>query len=250
MAVKIHETAQVSLKNPVIVEGFPGLGLVGTISASYLVEKLKMEPVGYITSDQFPPLAAVHNYQPLYPARIYASRKHNLIVLVSEFIVPLPAIYDLSDAIWDFAHAKKASKLISLGGIALKGEEGKVFAIASHSKDVAELERHHLISLIKEGATTGVTGVLLTRGSVENYPVISLLSPARGNYMDPKAAAVILEVLKSYLHLQFDTAELEKESQLIEGKMKDILEKGKASHNHYQKTVEEHASTNLGSMYG
>lgn len=250
MAVKIHEVAPISLKNPVVIEGFPGLGLVGTISASYLVEKLKMDLVGYITSDQFPPLAAVHNYTPQYPARIYASRKHNLIVLISEFIVPLPAIYDLTDAIWDFAKAKKASKIISLGGIALKNDDGKVFAITSNSKLVADLERHHLVSLIKEGATTGVTGLLLVRGNIENYPIISFLAPAHGNYMDPKAAAVVLEVLKSYLNLEFNTTELEKESALIEEKMKDVLQKGKAAHNHYQKTVEEHASTNLGSMYG
>ncbi len=248
MAVKITEVNPVYLKNPVIVEGFPGLGLVGTISASYLVEKLKMDFVGYITSDQFPPLAAVHNYEPLYPSRIYASKKHNLYVFISEFIIPLPAVYGLADAIWDFAKEKKASKLISLGGIALKGEEGKVYAIASMQKNIEELERHHMVSLIKEGATTGVTGVLLTRGAVEKFPVVSLLAPAHGNYMDPKAAAVVLETLKSYLKIDFDTQALEKESQVIEDKMKELLSRAKASHNHYQKTVEEHAS--LGSMYG
>ena len=61
MAVELHIIAKPKLKHPTLVEGFPGLGLVGTISASYLIEKLKMEPLGYITSDQFPPLAAVHN---------------------------------------------------------------------------------------------------------------------------------------------------------------------------------------------
>lgn len=248
MAVKIVEVSPVSLKNPAIVEGFPGLGLVGTISASYLVEKLKMDFVGYVTSDQFPPLAAVHNYEPLYPSRIYASKKHNLYVFISEFIIPLPAVYALADAIWDFAKAKKASKIISLGGISLKGEEGKVYAIASSQKLSDELERHHLVSLIKEGATTGVTGVLLTRGAVEKFPVLSLLAPAHGNYMDPKAAAVVLEVLKAYLRLEFDTTALEKESAIIEDKMKEMLSRAKQSHNHYNKTVQEHAS--LGSMYG
>ena len=64
MAIEFHITAKPKLRKPVLVEGFPGLGLVGTISASYLIEKLKMEPLGYITGDQFPPLAAVHNRRP------------------------------------------------------------------------------------------------------------------------------------------------------------------------------------------
>lgn len=249
MAVKIVEVSPVNLKNPVIVEGFPGLGLVGTISASYLIEKLKMDLVGYVTSTEFPPLAAVHNYEPLYPSRIYASKKHNLIVLISEFVVPLPAVYGLADAVWDYAMEKRASKIISLGGISLKGEGDKVYAIASDKKIVTDLERHHEVSLIKEGATTGVTGVLLTRGAMEKYPVISFLAPARGNYMDPRAAAIVLDVLKSYMKLTLDTTELEKESRDIEEKMKEMLARGKEARNHYQKTVEEHA-TNIGSMYG
>jgi uncharacterized protein len=204
--------------------------------------------VGYVESDQFPPLAAVHNYEPLYPSRIYASKRHNLYVFISEFIIPLPAVYGLADAIWDFARAKKASKLISLGGISLKSDEGKVYAIASMPKLTSELERHHLVSMIKEGATTGVTGVLLTRGAVEKFPVVSFLAPAHGNYMDPKAAAIVLEILKSYLRVDFDTSALEKESELIEDKMKEMLARAKQSHNHYNKTVQEHAS--LGSMYG
>ena len=67
MAIEFHMLAKPKLKSPVLVEGFPGLGLVGTISASYLIEKLKMEPLGYIISEKFPPIAAVHNYRPLHP---------------------------------------------------------------------------------------------------------------------------------------------------------------------------------------
>lgn len=249
MAVHFHIVNPIKLKNPVLIEGFPGLGLVGTISASYLIEKLKMDFVGYIASDQFPPLAAVHNHKPLFPARIYASRRHNLIVLISEFIVPLPAIYELSDKIREFAKTNNVGKIISLGGITLKGEENKVYAIASDEKLLAELERHHQVQLIKEGATTGVTGVLLAQGAVEGFSVISFLAQAHEDYMDPSASATVLEVLKSYLKLDFDTSALGKEALEIESKMKDVMAKAKAAHAHYKKTAEA-GTPNLGPMYG
>ncbi|MCK4714600.1 MAG: PAC2 family protein, partial [Candidatus Aenigmarchaeota archaeon] len=60
MAVEIVETKKYNLKSPYLIEGFPGIGLVGTISANYIIEKLGMERFGYITSDQFSPLTSVH----------------------------------------------------------------------------------------------------------------------------------------------------------------------------------------------
>lgn len=250
MPVQFHVLHPVKMKNPVLIEGFPGLGLVGTISASYLVEKLKMDFVGYISSDQFPPLAAVHNHQPLHPARIYASKRHNLIVLIAEFIVPISAVYDLANQIHLFAKENNVSQIISLGGITLKGEPHKVYGIASNAKLLADLERHHQVQLIKEGATTGVTGVLLAQGAIENFPVVSFLAQAHEDYMDPRASATVLEVLKSYLDLEFDTSALEQEASASEAKMKELMARAKEAHAHYKKTAEQGVPANLGPMYG
>ncbi len=247
MAIDFHITAKPKLKKPVLVEGFPGLGLVGTISASYLVEKLKMEPLGYITGDQFPPLAAVHNRRPLYPARMYYSIRHDLIVFISEFVIPIAAVNELADKIHDFAKKNRVSRIISLGGITIKGEQDEVFAIASLPELIPALERLPSVKMIKEGATTGVTGVLLARGAVENYPVISLLAESQEGYMDPKAAAMVLEVLKAMLKFDIDTKTLENEAKAIDTKVKDVMSKAKTAHSDYKK-VQDGAS--LGPMYG
>lgn len=250
MAVEIHITKQIKLTKPSLIEGFPGMRLVGTISGSYLIDKLKMEMIGYLTSENFPPLAAIHAHKPLYPARIYASKKYNLLVLISEFIVPIKAVYELSDAIYDFAKKKKVKQIISLGAIVQKGDETKVFAVASDAKILASLEKHKKVEMVKEGVTTGVTGVLLARGAIENFPVVSFLAQANENYMDPHASAVVLEVLKDYLNLtSLDTGALEQEAKAVESKMKDMLSKTKETQEHYQKTATDSAST-FGGMYG
>jgi uncharacterized protein len=247
MAIEIHITAKPKLRSPILVEGFPGLGLVGTISASYLVEKLKMEPLGYITGEQFPPLAAVHNHRPLYPARMYYSDKHDLIVFVSEFVIPIGAVNELADRIHDFAKKNKVKKIISLGGITIKGEQDTVYSIASLPKVSEELEKMKGVQLIKEGATTGVTGVLLARGAVESFPVISLLAESQEGYMDPKAAAMVLRVLSEMLNVQIDTTALEHEASKIDNRVKDMMNKAKTAHTQYKK-VENEGS--LGTMYG
>ena len=247
MAIEFHFTAKPKFKKPVLVEGFPGLGLVGTISASYLVEKLKMEPLGYITGDQFPPLAAVHNHRPLYPARMYYSAKYDLIVFISEFVIPIGTVNELADKIYEFARKNRVVRIVSLGGITMKGEQDKVFAIASLPGLSAELEKLPAVKLIKEGATTGVTGVLLARGAVEEYPVISLLAESQEGYMDPKAAAMVLEVLSEMLRFDIDTTALENEAKEIDTKVKDVMSKAKTSHTEYKKVQNEGS---LGPMYG
>ena len=246
-SIEFREISKVPLKNPILIEGFPGLGLVGTISATYLVDKLSMEQVGYIVSDDFPPLTAVHNHVPLHPARIYASKKHNLIVILSEFIVPLGLVRSLAEKILVYAKEKEVSRIISLGGIAIKGEQETVYAIATMKKDLDSLEKMQGVKLIKEGASTGVTGVLLAEGNVTKLPVISLLAEAQPEYMDPKAASMVLHVLNKLLELNIDTSELDKEAVAIESKMRDMMDKAKTSHARYKKAE---AQQELGPMYG
>ena len=243
MAVKIVETAEFDLKKPTLIEGLPGLGLVGTIAATYLVDKLKMEQVGYIVSDKFPPIAAIHDNIPLHPARIYKSKKYNVVVLLSEFIIPLNVVYPLSSAILDWAISKKVGRIISLGGIVIHGEQDEVYGIASTPELVKELNGHG-IKTIKEGATTGVNGVLLADCASRDFPAISLLAEAKENYMDPKGAALVIEALKRIMKLDIDTTDLVKESAVLEKRMTDVMDKAKAASKHYK------AAEETNPMYG
>ena len=246
MAVEFHLIAKPKMRHPILVEGFPGLGLVGTISASYLIEKLKMEPLGYITSELFPPLAAVHNHRPLFPARIYYSDKHDLIVFISEFVIPITAVQELADRIYEFAKKNKVKKIISLGGIAIKGEQDTVYSIASLPELTDTLSKVKGVEMIKEGATTGVTGVLLAQGAIDKYPIISLLAESQQGYMDPKAAAMVLETLKRLVDINIDTKALEDEAEKIDGRVKNMMSKVKNAHTEYKKVQD----VSLGPMYG
>lgn len=87
--IQIHQIGEIKGKEPSIVLGFPGTGLVGSVAASQLAEALKLEFVGYITSPDFAPLAAIHNYVPMPTARIHYSEKHNLVVILSEMSIPV-----------------------------------------------------------------------------------------------------------------------------------------------------------------
>ncbi len=48
-------------KSPLVIEGFPGIGLVGNIACQHIIEELEMEYIGSIDSRYFPPLAVLFN---------------------------------------------------------------------------------------------------------------------------------------------------------------------------------------------
>ncbi|MFH1285961.1 MAG: proteasome assembly chaperone family protein [Candidatus Micrarchaeota archaeon] len=243
MTVRIIETSKFDLKNPILIEGFPGLGLVGTISASYLADKLGMEPLGYITSERFPPIAAIHNYNPLFPARLYKSKKHNIVVLFSELIMPIQTIHALTDEIIGWSLKHKVKQIISLGGIGIKGEQDEVFGVASSPELNKKLQKAG-VKLIKEGATTGVNGLLLAKCASMNFPAISLLAESKPEYLDPLAAAMVLDALNKLTGLKVDTSKLTQESKLLESKLKELMANAKTSHDQYKK------AEGTGPMYG
>ena len=110
-----------------------------------------------------------------------------------------------------------------------------------------ELEKIKSVKMIKEGATTGVTGVLLAQGAIEKYPVVSLLAESQEGYMDPKAAAMVLEVLRQIIKVELDTESLEHEAKIIDDKVKNVISKAKTAHSEYKKVQNEGS---LGPMYG
>ena len=231
MLVDIKEIAQVKLRKPILVEGFPGIGMVGTISASYLAEKLDMKLVGYIQSSHFPPIVAIHNYEPVSPARIYASEEHDLLVLFSEFIIPAELVYALSQRILKYAQDKKAQAIYSLAGIASPQPDGKIYGIAS-TKKMSELLKKKGVELIKEGATQGVSGILIAECASRDFPAANLLIQTT-NPMEPAGSAKVLQKLSEIMDVPIDTASLLKQGKEIESKIKDSMDKIKSLHTKY-----------------
>jgi len=229
------------LKNPSIVVGFPGTGLVGSVAAAHLIDALKLDFGGYISSDEFAPLAAIHDYTPMPPARVHYSEKYNLILILSEMSVPVSLASPLADSIFDFAKSLNSKKIISVGGISLKEGKNEVYVIATQKEITKEITDRKIAKPIREGATTGVTGLLLSKGAMNEFPVITLLAESAEEYLDADAASRVLKALSKLLDIEINTARLDREAKGT----KEALIKSKISKR--GPTVEEGAG---GSMYG
>ncbi|MCD4740322.1 PAC2 family protein [archaeon] len=230
-----------------LIEGFPGIGLIGTIAAGYLTEKLETECIGYVFSKDFPPMASIHKGKPVFPARIYIDKKHKLVILFSELVVPSNTVYDISTTILEWAKQNKIKRIISLAGMTAKpGEEPKkpiIYGIAADD-DIAKQMVDRNVKLITEGVTTGVSGVLMAQCRVENFPAMSLLIESKRGYPDPGAAAELLEKLEEFLDFDIKTQDLMEEAKQIEIKMRRMLSRISSGKRQYER-AEKHSL-----MYG
>ena len=50
----IEEKMQIKLKDPILIEGLPGLGMVGNIAMQYLIKQLKAKKFAKLYSPHFP----------------------------------------------------------------------------------------------------------------------------------------------------------------------------------------------------
>lgn len=228
--VEIHKIADMrKLKNPTVIVGLPGTGLVGSVAASQIIDSLDLKFSGYISSNEFAPLAAIHDYTPMPAARIHFSKKHNMIVIISEMTIPVGASKDMAEKILKFANNMKAKSVICLGGITLKEGGKDVYVISSDLPVIKDVMKKKLAKPIKEGATTGVTGVLLTRGTLTKYPVTTFLAESSEEFIDPAAASNVLKVLSRYTGLKIKTTELDKEAKELSKGTKESIIKSKIS---------------------
>ncbi len=243
--VKTILKKKISLKGYTLIEGFPGIGLIGTIAASFLAEKLNMELVGYIYSEKFPPMASIHDGVPYYPVRLYADKKNKIIVVFSDFVIPADVVYEMSNELINLFKKEKMKEIISLAGMTstFVTEERAVYAIVSKEELKKKLEKLG-IRFIQQGVTTGVSGVLLMKCAMEGLPAFSLLAESSMAYPDPGSAAFLLKKLGEYLGIKVETGLLEEEAKKIQERIQKTIEQVRAGKMKY-KQAEEHLP-----MYG
>lgn len=238
--MEIKEIEHMKLKNPVIIEGFPGIGMVGTICASFLADKLQMKLIGYLASNLFPPIAAIHDYKPVSPARIYASEKHNLIVIYSEFVIPSQIVFPLAQEIISWAKKHEASAIYSLAGImSPQPDQQKIYGIAA-TKEIADKLTKAGVELIREGATQGVSGVLVAEAAAEGFPAGNVMIQT-AQPLDPRASAHLLKKFSEMIGIKLDTTPLITEAEKIETKMNEAMQKFQSMHKGYEDLEQKRA---------
>lgn len=219
--VKIITTDLKSI-NPVLIEGFPGIGLVGNIASQQIIDELKMEYVGSIDSRHFPPIAVLYEGLINMAVRIYESQEHNTLIIVSDIPVNPAMAYDISKAILQWARSVNVREVVSLAGIATMGDENKVFGAATTHEMLERIKDK--VELFQMGTISGISGSIMSECLVRGIPAISLLGATRSQNPDPRAASVVIDVLNVLYGFGINTGNLIEQAEKIEVEMQRLAE--------------------------
>jgi len=210
-------------KNPIIIEGFPGFGLVGTIACEFLMDHLHTEAIGKIWLREMPAMVAVHKGQIVEPIGIFYNKKYNIV-----FIHAVTGVngleWKITEALLEVAHKLKAKEVISLEGIGstTPSAETKAFFYATKKVQAKKFKSAGAEEL-QEGIIMGTTGLLLLKG--DSLPISCVFGEAHSELPDAKAAAKVIEIIDNYLGLKIDPKPLLKQAEKFEKKLKTLLVK-------------------------
>ena len=227
---KILIEKEVPIDEMTLITGFPGVGLASTIAANFIIDSLKMERVGYMISEKLPPAAVVQEGVPLYPVRIY--RHDFLLVLLSDFAIPIQLSTIMSDTILNWnGSTKKFKAIISLEALLAEPTEEqkeiKILGVGSTDSARAWLKKS-AIETFDHGWITGVSGLLLSEGNRLGRDVACLLTEANAMYPDARSAAKLVETVDKLLpEIQIDLKPLYEQAEKIEENIKSQMEKAK-----------------------
>jgi len=212
-------------KNPIIIDGFTGFGLVGTIAAEFLLDHLKTKKIGRIWMDELPAMVAIHQGHPVEPIGIFYNEKYN-IVIVHAVTAVNGVEWKITDAIMDMARDMKAKEIISLEGIGSTKPSKKPAAFySSTNKAIARKWEQAGVKQLKEGIVMGTTGILLLKAE-KNIPVSTIFAETHSQLPDSKAAAMVITLLDKYIGLAINPKPLLKQAEQFEGKLKSLLDQG------------------------
>jgi uncharacterized protein (TIGR00162 family) len=204
------------LRNPILVEGLPGIGFVANIACLHLIKELKAKRFCNIYSPHFQAMALTDESGRLRPPidELYAasvrSTEHDLIILYGNAQAhSSDGQYELCDRILEIVREFGCRSVITIGG--LKTEypvaSPSVYCTATH-REILERARGLGAKQIN-GRVFGAAGVLLGLAQIMNMTGLCVLVDTLGTYPDTPAAKVTLNFLSQYLGLQVDFAQLD-----------------------------------------
>ena len=212
----IKELAQIESNNPILIEGLPGLGLVGKIAIRYLIKQLKARKFAHFYSPHFPYFVLVNkkgNVRLLRGAFYFwknTNGQNDLILFTGDSqSQTIEGQYEIADRMLDFSKKHNVKTIATIGGYRMETKEKPKVFVAATAQDL-------LAKALQAGATVsasgspivGTAGLILGLARFRKIDALCLLGETRGYLPDPLAARSVLEVLKLTFNFDVDLAGL------------------------------------------
>ena len=223
MDIKIILRKKVDLKGKIFITGFHGIGYTGYITVNHIIESTKAELLGYVTTEQYPPIVSLDESRVLTPYELF--RYKDFIMFLPRF-QPAPSEQtDLMKILTDWTVENQFKEAVLIGGLDNKLKTGKEkLRIVPTSEFKIDNDEVQLKKLDKNLYVVGPLAILLAYYEIRSFPAIALLPYAQRGRPDPLAAATAIQVINRLYGLNISTEQLIRDAKQIEQEVAQLKE--------------------------
>jgi hypothetical protein len=226
----INFTSKPKIKSPIVIEGLPGIGLVGKIAADHLLSIKKAKKFCDIYSPHFPPqvITDEDGYVRLVKNEFYHFREKNqdYIIIAGDFQGMTPeSQYEITDKLIEVLKSYTPKIIYTLGGLGIGKvvKKPKVFGATNNKRLIPALKKQGIVFEGREGGGIfGASGLLLGLGELEGMDAVCLMGETVGQVVDAKSAKVLLDKLSKIVNITVDMKDLDKQAKNTEKELKKI----------------------------
>lgn len=260
------------LNSPILIAGFPGAGLVGSISTSYIIDRLHMNQIACVESEFIVPGVIYAEGKLRHPFRLYSNERGDVCVLVCEAPVMIQGMYSVLDTVSKWVLHNNVREVMVLDGIAVEGlpDSKRIPIILSsngreadeanliHDSNIDATNKEKVDNASNVYPTTafvgGMSGGILSSCLSNGIASKALLIYASRGIPDPEGAAILIESLGNMADntsLKIDTAELRKQGAALKTRLEKIIQSyGEQQQRDQQEQVQSQTPVKDGVMYG
>jgi len=217
------------LKNPILIVGLPGIGLIGQVVGRYLVKELNAKKIANLYSPHFPHQVFMTKKggMRLIKNSFYhcKAKKRDVIILVGDVqALSSQGQYDVAGKIIEYASKLKIKQIITIGGYSTGkiSETRRIFSVTTDEKTRKVLKKYGVLFGEAKGSIVGAAGLIPALCRLENIGGICLMGETHGGYVDTPAAREIVKMLSAYLEIKISLKGIDERAKKSEKMLKKI----------------------------
>ena len=229
--MEVYFTEKPSLKNPILIAAWPGMGMLARMSADYLIQQLNAKQFAEIHSPSNDiyfkdGIGEISQYKHRF---YYSKRKQGDLIICGGEIQPqnLRDIYELANQVLEVAKEFGVKRVYTVASVPNPQDvKPRVFGVVNQPVLKDFLKENDIPLVSGDGRIMGLNGLLIGIAKQREMEGICLFCEIR--YLDipqPRSVQAVLNTLMNILDLKIDLTELEQQADEMEQKLDEIRER-------------------------
>ncbi|WP_253736591.1 proteasome assembly chaperone family protein [Halohasta salina] len=217
-----------SLDSPVLVEGFPGVGLVGKMAVDHLIATFEMDHYANVYCDSLPPVAT---YQEdtrglVTPVRLYVDTERDLLALQSDVPIGPDAATEFGNCVRDWFDDGELLP-VYISGLPRQTEAPPaLYGVATDDTAGDRLTDAGVDQPAEMGLISGPTGALLAHATEHDTTAVGLVVESNPQLPDPIASQVVIDGgIEPIADIEVPTEDLSARAEEIEQARQQLIQR-------------------------